>query len=100
MVPRAEEIAAGCGVVACDTEDPWHVFGWLAYGRLAGAGDVCRYVYVKHAYRRMGLARAMWGAAFGAGRGHVVTCEHVGRVYGHLRERYALAFDPHVWRNV
>lgn len=38
-------------IVACDPEDPDHIFGYICYD-----GDIINYVYVKQPYRRMHIA--------------------------------------------
>lgn len=46
-------------VVACNPGDENHVFGYLVYEELAGNNTIVHYVYVKHTYRRSGIAKQM-----------------------------------------
>lgn len=45
-------------VVACDPKDPASIFGWACYERVDGV-FVLHYVYVKHPFRLLGLAKEL-----------------------------------------
>jgi len=44
-------------VVACSPDDVNHVFGYVVYQFLPGNNLLVHYAYVKHTYRRMGIAK-------------------------------------------
>jgi len=46
-------------LVLCDPEDEWLILGWLAYQRLSGGVIAIHYLYVKHPFRKQGLAKRM-----------------------------------------
>ncbi len=89
LKPMAESMARGSGSVACDVEDPWHIFGWIS---VVAPERRCRYLYVKHTFRRAGIARSLWDSAFGLGP--VVVCSHVGRIFPAVRAKLSLSYEP------
>ena len=46
-------------VVVCNPEDDSHMFGYIIYEKLAGNNLLVHYLYIKHTYRRMKLAKAL-----------------------------------------
>ena len=46
-------------VVVCSQEDDNHVFGYTIYEYLAGDNLLIHYTYIKHTYRKMGIAKKM-----------------------------------------
>lgn len=68
-------------LVACGADDPAHIYGFAVYG----PGDVVHYVYVKSAYRRLGLADVLLAAAFpGRTRDRALYATHAGRMWGEI----------------
>jgi GNAT superfamily N-acetyltransferase len=53
LIKRA--LVSGTCLVACDNEDPTVVFGYVV-GKYAADGDVIHFLYVKKAFRKMGIA--------------------------------------------
>ena len=45
-------------LVACDPVDPNVIYGYLVMGEVAGE-DVVHYVYIKSAFRQMGIAKML-----------------------------------------
>ena len=45
-------------IVACNTEDPNQLFGYICSGEVEGF-YICHYVYVKHTYRNMGIGKQL-----------------------------------------
>ena len=70
--------------VACNPDDAWHIYGWLAHH-----GAVVHYAYTKHVFRRMGVFDRLHEYA---GRPSVAT--HTGHLYPKLAKRYGFRFDP------
>jgi GNAT superfamily N-acetyltransferase len=75
-------------IVACDPEDPDHIYGWLCHEM--GYPPILHYVYVKHPYRGMGLGKQLF-AAFDQGGKFDYT--HQGRLSEKLKERGT--FNPY-----
>jgi GNAT superfamily N-acetyltransferase len=65
-----------CNVaIACDTADPDQIFGWLAWEETPGE-VVVHYIYVKHLFQRMGVAKQLWQHL--DVRGHEIIATHTG----------------------
>lgn len=45
--------------VACDPKDYTHVYGYIVYEELPKNNLLLHYVYVKHTYRKMGVAQKL-----------------------------------------
>lgn len=85
-----EKIKRGYVTIACDPEDPDHIFGWLCWA----PPDTVHYVYVKHPYRKKGLAKSLIATALPAG---VKTVTTVGRFHREWAPKYKLEYDPYSW---
>jgi GNAT superfamily N-acetyltransferase len=86
------KLETGNVTVACSSEDPDQIYGWLAW-----TGRVIHYVYVKHPYRRFGLARAMVEHSFPA-IGKVPTLvTNVGRFHKDWGRKFQIEYDPYSW---
>lgn len=48
-------------IIAADKEDPKHIYGFIVAGQFQEDKDilVVHYLYVKHTFRRLGIAKAM-----------------------------------------
>lgn len=55
-------LATSKTLVACNPDEPKHIFGYICFG----PGNSVHWVYVKSAYRRIGLADVLLKAAFPA----------------------------------
>lgn len=55
---RIEVVAArSCVIIAHDKDDPNQIFGWICVE--PGNVPIIHYVYVKHPYRKLGIARSL-----------------------------------------
>ena len=53
--PKLKDILSHCStLVVCDVEDEDTIFGWIAY-----ESNLVHYIYVKHSFRGLGLAREL-----------------------------------------
>jgi ribosomal protein S18 acetylase RimI-like enzyme len=109
-------------LVACDRNDPSHIFGWIVAGLAGDDEPVIAYCYVKFLYRRMGIATKLVSAAlrkmdsdlgsfrsdnpeasgylvhsFQGIRSERVPGEKKRNLtpYEHVRQRYRMTYDPH-----
>ena len=81
-------------VIACNNNDPSQMYGWICAGETDGIFTL-HYIYVKHAFRRMGIAKML-----------IEACGHTGAsagIYTHhtfpmtlWANRYLLLFQPYV----
>lgn len=51
-------------ILACSAEDPNQIFGYIVSQKIEGT-QVVHFLYVKHLYRRLGIAKALLKRAFG-----------------------------------
>jgi GNAT superfamily N-acetyltransferase len=87
-------------LIACDRDNPEHDFGCVVF--LASGGALAlHWLYVKGAYRRLGLGRALLLAAkedAGAAPDAEVACTQATKLFEDqaLTERYRLRYSPHL----
>lgn len=85
---RIEALMARPGLVilaAYDPADVEQIFGWVAFER---EPKRCHYLYVKAAFRGLGIARALYEAA-----DKPRVCTSRGFAFAVLAERYGLNFE-------
>jgi len=74
-----------CNVaIACDPQDDDQIFGWLAWED-SKEDIVVHYIFVKHIFQRMGVARRLWEHASPGQRDVVAT--HMGPAANGLKEK-------------
>lgn len=80
-------LARAAVLVACDPDDPDTIVGWACAEAMPGA-LVLHYVYVKHAFRRFGIARALVRALQAAepGTDQIFATHATRRALGIMRE--------------
>lgn len=71
-------------IMAVNPDDTWHVYGWICF-----EPGTAHYVYVKHTFRRMGVAGRLWDAA-----GRPKTASSTGPLWGELQARWGVVYDP------
>ncbi len=79
--------------VICAEADLDQIAGYLLTSKIAD-WDVLHYVYVKHPFRRLGLAKdALTHVLKGFGERPTI-CTHLPKNWPSLAEKYKLIFDP------
>lgn len=81
-------------IVACNTEDPNQLFGYICGGHIDGI-FACHYVYVKHTYRNMGLGKELL-KQFNHDPSVAAVYTHHTRIADRLAPRYNLVYHPYV----
>lgn len=67
-------LAKGSGLVACDDEDPEHMYGYVIYDPRYSKGlAVAHYILVKKNFQSLGIGRSLWVAMLEA-------CRHISSV--------------------
>lgn len=80
-----EGLVARCmNFVACDAEDPDHIYGWICASKNADGSVTLHYVYVKHAFRGMGIGKRLFELV---DTGKPFTYSHQGRLSDTLKAR-------------
>lgn len=87
------KLHSGTTYVACDADDPSHIFGWIC-GH-PGSSTV-HYLYVKHAYRKGGLGAELYNRMFSGAP--VVRTTSIGRHHRDWVRKYNLQYDPYSWK--
>jgi GNAT superfamily N-acetyltransferase len=84
----------GQTIVACDPQDPAHLYGCVTFQPAAAA--IVHWLYVKGDYRRLGLARALVTAAVGDRR--PILCTQAPELFNRreLVERHELVYCPYL----
>lgn len=79
--------------VACNPEDEGQIFGYMVFNTLPGNVLLIHYTYIKHTYRRMGIAKFIYDA---------IKTDDLGVLYTHhtkyadfLSNKLTLIFDPY-----
>jgi ribosomal protein S18 acetylase RimI-like enzyme len=80
-------------IVACDPEDPQHVYGCIV---VQAEAPVIHWLYVKGSYRRVGLATALVTATFGDRR--PLFCTQAPELFRdrELIERHEVIYCPYL----
>ena len=86
-------MATGKVTVVCSVEDADQIMGYLISGTAHGK-SVIHYVYVKHLFRRMGVAKRLLNAIVPELGKSLVMCTHTARRFTELRETYKLIYTP------
>lgn len=81
-------------IVACNTEDPNQLFGYICAGEVEGF-FVCHYIYVKHTYRNMGLGKELLNQ-FNHDPAKAGLYTHHTRIADRLAPRYNLVYHPYL----
>lgn len=90
-----ERIMKSCKViVACNPEDTSQIYGYIVHEMVSGV-DVFHYAYVKHTFRRMGLAKAMLQ--------HIKPDTSTASMYSHatpvgdkIAPKYHMVYSPYL----
>jgi len=87
--------------LACDPADDKHFYGFVAYepGVADHAEPIVHWLYVKMAFRRLGLGRELLGRVLQGGR--AIASHTTDMVMGPMRptfEKYGFTYDPYVLR--
>lgn len=85
-------LASGEVTVACSDEDPDQILGYIIAGTVHGK-PLVHYVYVKHVFRKMGVAKALLLAVVPGWGTRMVICTHTARRFTELREKYKLIYN-------
>lgn len=98
LVHRA--IASSRVTLACDEGNPDLLFGCVVHGPLGPFPNVLHWVYVKGAYRGIGLAHMLLDAA-GFEHGQPVICTQASSIFDGDRgralvERYQIVYSPYL----
>ena len=81
------KLAASTTTIACEPEHPEHIFGYIV------RGDGCIHMlYVKHDFRKLGIARQLVETTGGLAKPQYVTEVRTG--WETWRSKYGLVYDP------
>ncbi len=92
-----ERIFAAPGLyirVACDKEDPSHVYAYLV-GH-TGQDPVLHWVYTKFPFRNCGLAKALFGCFETDSGKNVAIYSHAGKISQKLVQKRNIIYNPYV----
>jgi hypothetical protein len=80
--------------IACNPQDPDQIYGWLCWG---DDPQTVHYVYVKHPYRKFGVAKSLLADAlpgFGKRQTAITTLSRTHKAWA---SKYLLEYDPYTW---
>jgi GNAT superfamily N-acetyltransferase len=81
-------------LVACDTETPEFVLGYVVVGANTASLDIVHMVYVERSFRRMGVALDLLRAAVTGFGSRDITCTMNRPAWPAFAARWRLRFDP------
>jgi len=85
-------------LVACNPEDPGHVFGYVLSEKFH-TSTVVHFIYVKHAVRKFGIAKMLFDLVAQHQSTTLVT--HVTQTnFSRLATKYGLVYDPYLLRGL
>lgn len=82
--------------MACNVEDEEHIYGYLVFEKRPEFGPIAHYIFVKHAFQKLGIGRSLWIHAFGerwAENG--VRVSEISEAVLKLRRRYPIIYNPY-----
>jgi len=82
-------------IVACNDADPSQIYGWICAQEVDGIFCL-HYIYVKHPFRKMGLAKMLINA-FEHGKDCAGIYTHHTRVFEILAIKLNLIYHPYIW---
>ena len=85
-------------MVACNQEDPSQLYGYIVAGDVEGH-FILHYVYIKHTYRNMGLAKTLLNT-FSHDPSTASVYTHHTRVAEKLASKYNFVFHPYLLFNM
>ena len=84
-------------IVACSSEDPSQIFGWICAGEVQGIFCL-HYIYVKHTYRKLGVAKLLFNS-FKHDVGSMGLYTHTTKLAEQLAPKYNLIHHPFILLN-
>ncbi len=81
-------------IIACNDNDPSQIFGWAVAERIQGIFAI-HYIYVKHSFRRMGIANELI-KAFGHDGSEAGIYTHYTAHMDQVAPKYNLLYHPYV----
>lgn len=86
-------VATGSVLVACASDDPDQILGYLLFSELAGR-TILHYVYVKYPFRQHGIAKSLiLTAKPDFGNSHTVIT-HQPKGWQEVSNKYQLVYNP------
>jgi L-amino acid N-acyltransferase YncA len=79
-------------LIACDPEDEAHLYGYILYEMIEDM-PVLHYVYVKHVYRYLGIAKQLAEKAIGKDNKAIVA-SHVTKIFDNVSKKYNIYYNP------
>ncbi len=86
-------LETGSVTIACSDEDPDQILGYLISGQVHGR-SILHYVYVKHLFRHLGVAKTLLQATIPGWGVRMTLCTHTARRFADLRDKYKLVYSP------
>ena len=81
-------------IIACSKSDPNQLYGFICAGQTDGIFTL-HYIYVKHPFRRMGIAKALFNA-FEHDPSHASIYTHRTKAAEKLQDRYNMVHHPYI----
>jgi GNAT superfamily N-acetyltransferase len=82
----------GLVLVACNEEDESQVFGYIVYEDLPNDNLLAHYIYVKHTYRKMGIAKRLISSV--RKNNNPVLISHHSKLLDTLNNDLRVIYDP------
>ena len=79
--------------VACNPEDFYQIFGWILFDTLEDLG-ILHYIYVKHPFRRYGIASVMLGL-IKYDKSYPIIATHYSHGLDDLKKKFNITFNPY-----
>ena len=81
--------------VICEDTDPDHIYGYSVI-ETYGDASIIHYVYVKHAYRKLGLAKALLQANIPLLGQKLTFVSHESRHHQVFKGKFSLEYNPYI----
>ena len=81
--------------IICSHEDPDHIYGYSVVEKYNGAA-IIHYVYVKHSYRKLGLAKDVLTQSIPNLGSTLTFVTHESRNHSKLKDKFNIEFNPYL----
>lgn len=81
-------------LIICEDTDPTNIYGWICAELIDGI-FVLHYVYVKHPYRKLGLAKFLLNQ-FNHETGAASMASHMTRIGEQLAPKFGVVYSPYL----
>ena len=82
-------------VMVCEDADPDHLYGYSVVEQY-GDATIIHYVYIKHAYRKLGLAKNLITTQYPLFGDKLTFVTHESRHHKQFKDKFNIEYNPYI----